>query len=288
MSSVERYYAPRTLEEAAAILSGGGVTILAGGTDLMPQTQSGKVQFQSALMNVRRIDAIRGIEAADGAIRIGALTTITELLENALVRERLPVLVEAADHFASDQLRNAATLGGNVCNASPAGDFLPPLLALDAEVELVSRPDGSMKTRTLPLAGFFTGPGRTKRAPGELLAAVRIPMPAPGFAARFFKFGTRPALDISAIAIALGGVRSGNSLTGVRVAFGSVAPVPMRAPRTEAAIEGARLDAANIAAAATVAQEEINPISDVRASAWYRKEMIHNVMRRMLTDVAAA
>ena len=284
MSAIERYAAPQTLDEALEILRAGNVTILAGGTDLMPQTQSGKVSFQAALMNVRRIEALRGIEAVDGSIRIGALTTITELLESPLVQQHLPVLVEAADHFASDQLRNAATIGGNICNASPAGDFLPPLLVLDAEVELVSKPNASMKTRSIPLAEFFVGPGRTKRAPGELLAAVRIPAPKAGFVAMFFKFGTRPALDISVISIALGGIKAFESLSGVRVAFGAVAPVPMRAPRTEAAIEGARLDAAGIAAAAKAAQDEVNPISDLRASTWYRKEMIRNVMRRMLTD----
>ena len=161
-------------------------------------------------------------------------------MRDPLVQAHFGIIVEACDHFASDQLRNAATIGGNVCNASPAGDTLPPLLVLDAEVELSSRPNGSIETRRVPLADFFVGPGKTTRAPGELLCAIRLPLPPAGFVGRFFKFGTRPALDISAIAIAVGGVRKDGMLTEARVAFGAVAPVPMRAPKTEAALEGTR------------------------------------------------
>ena len=286
--TIERYFAPQTLDEAAAILSQGGATILAGGTDLMPQSQSGKVKFQGTLLNIRRIAELRGIGAVDGAIRIGALATVTELLTDPLVLERIPVLAEAADHFASDQLRNVATLGGNICNASPAGDMLVPLLVLDAEVELASKPNGAITRRRMPLREFFVGPGRTRREPQELVAAVWMPVPKPGFTARFFKFGTRPALDISTISIGIGGVRDAGRFTGVRVAFGAVAPVPMRAPRTEQALEGRRLDAATIEAVAGVARDEVNPIDDVRATAWYRKELIHNITKRMLSHVAQA
>lgn len=286
--TIERYCAPTTLEEAAGILAQGGATILAGGTDLMPQSQSGKVKFQPTLMNIRRIAELRGIERRDGSIRIGALATVNELLTDALVLEKIPVLAEAADHFASDQLRNVATLGGNICNASPAGDMLIPLLVLDAEVELASKPNGAVQRRRMPLRDFFVGPGRTRREPNELVAAVWLPVPKPGFAARFFKFGTRPALDISTISIGVGGVRKGGKLSDVRVAFGAVAPTPVRAPATEASLEGKTLDAAAIAAAAIAARDEVKPISDIRASAWYRKELVHNMMRRILDDVAAS
>ncbi len=288
MSTIERYFAPQTLDEAAAVLSRGGATILAGGTDLMPQTQSGKVKFQGTLLNIRRIAELRGIGIVGGAIRIGALATVTELLTDPLVLERIPVLAQAADCFASDQLRNVATLGGNICNASPAGDMLIPLLVLDAEVELASKPDRAVNRRRMPLREFFVGPGRTRREPQELVAAVWMPLPRPGFTARFFKFGTRPALDISTISIGIGGVRDAGRFTGVRVAFGAVAPTPVRAPNTEAVLEGRALDEAAIDAAAYAAREEVKPISDVRASAWYRKELVHNMTRRMLEDVAAS
>ncbi len=286
--AIERYAAPRTLDEALEMLRAGNVTILAGGTDLMPQSHSGKLKLQPVLMNVRRIAGLGGITVADGVARIGALATMTEIMENEIVRRHMPVLAEAADHFASDQLRNAGTIGGNICNASPAGDMLIPLLVLEAEVELASRPEGSLKTRTLPIRDFFTGPGRTRREPRELLTAVRVRLPPPGFVAKFYKSGVRPALDIAAISIGIGGMRQGGALTGVRVAFGAVAPTPIRAPKTEAALEGRRLDQATIAAAAEAARDEVNPISDIRASAWYRKELIVNIIRRTLEDVAAS
>lgn len=284
MSRIERYVAPRSLEEAAGILRAGNVTMVAGGTDLMPQTQAGRATFQPVLMNIRRIADLEGIEAAGGSVRIGALTTITQLMQSALVRERLQILWQACDHFASDQIRNAATLGGNLCNASPAGDTLVPLLVLDARVVLAGKPNGALESRKVPVAGFFAGPGKTTRAPYELVVAIEIPVPPAGFHGAFYKLGTRPALDISGVAIGLGAVREGERLRNVRVAFGAVAPTPIRAPRTEAVLEGKALDDPTIEAAVATAAAEVHPISDVRASAWYRVEMIRNNLRRMLED----
>lgn len=284
-SDPNSYAAPRTLDEAAELMRSGDVTVLAGGTDLMPQTQSGKVKFRSVLMNIQRVAGLRGISESAGSVSIGALTTITELLQSDLVRERLGMLWQACEHFASDQIRNAATLGGNVCNASPAGDTLVPLLALDARVVLASKPDGALAERRVPLSEFFIAPGRTKLGATELLAAVEVPLAPRGFAGEFFKFGTRPGLDISAISIALGGVRDGAALRKVRVAFGAVAPTPIRGPKTEAALEGRALDEAAIGAAIEAAQADIRPITDVRASDWYRRELVGNILRRMLSHV---
>jgi len=286
--AVEEYWAPSSLADALTRLRGGDVTILAGGTDLMPQTHAGRVKLQRGLLNIRRVPELSGIAREADGVRIGALVTMSELMTDPLVCEHFGILVDAGDHFASDQLRNAATLGGNICNASPAGDTLPPLLVLDAQVELASMPNGSVETRRVPLAGFFTGPGKTARAPNELLTAIRLPIPPAGSVAKFFKFGTRPALDISAIAIAIAGVRSGRALQNVRVAYGAVAPIPMRAPKTEAALGGTPLDAEAIARIAAVARDEVRPIDDVRASAWYRRELVFNMTKRMLDDVAQA
>jgi len=285
MSDIHNYAAPRSLDEAAELLRAANVTILAGGTDLMPQSKAGRFKFQPTLMNIRHIPELHGITQADGSVRIGALTTITELYTSALVRERFNALWQACDHFASDQIRNAGTIGGNICNASPAGDLLVPLLALDAKVVLASKPNGALTTRTMPLADFFVAPGRTKRAAGELVTAVEIPLPPAGFVSEFFKFGTRPALDISMIAIGLGATRDGKILRNVRVAFGAVAPRPIRAPQTEAALEGKALDDATIETAATAALNDVHPISDVRGSDWYRRELVQNMLRRMLAHV---
>ncbi len=287
MSALENYVAPTSLDQAVEQLQElGEVTILAGGTDLMPQSNAGRVKFKRTLMNIRRIPELRGVREEGGKIRIGALTTIAELMADPLVRTHLPLLVSAADHFASAQIRNAGTLGGNICNASPAGDTLVPLLVLGAEVELVSKPDDVLFRRCMPLTEFFISPGKTRLAEAELLSAVLIPVPAKGFVARFHKFGTRPALDISAISIGIGGVLKNGVFSDVRVAFGAVAPTPVRGSATEQTLEGKKLDTGTIAAAARAAQDEVHPISDVRASAWYRKEMIHNMTMRILEDVA--
>jgi len=283
--TVQSYLAPRSLDEALVALQAGDATILAGGTDVMPQSESGKTPLRKALVNVRRIPELTGITPAKNEIRLGALTTISEMMANELVRKHFPILVEAGDHFASEQIRNAATLGGNVCNASPAGDTLVPLLALDASVELAKKPNGSIETRTVPLKSFFTGPGKTHREPGELVVAIRIPVPPSGQVQRFFKFGTRPALDISAIAIGLAAVKAKGVLTHVRLAYGAVAPVPIRGAKTESVLEGKKLTPELIEQAAKAAHDEVRPISDVRATDWYRRELMHNMMKRMLEDV---
>jgi CO/xanthine dehydrogenase FAD-binding subunit len=286
MTALERYAAPRALGEALELLRDGDVTIVAGGTDVMPQSHSGKVKFGRTLLNVRRIPELAGIALDGDSVRIGALTTVTALLESALVRERLPILAAAADHFASEQVRNGATVGGNVCNASPAGDLLVPLIVLDATVELAAKPNGSVEIRTMPLQAFLTGPGRTQRAAHELLTAVRVPLPPRGFVGRFYKYGTRPALDIAAISIGIGAVRRDGGVENVRVVFGAVAPTPIRGAATERALDGQPLDATTIEAAAQAAHDEVRPISDVRASAWYRQELVRNMTRRLLEDVA--
>ncbi len=277
--------APRSLEAAAALLRGGGVTVVAGGTDVMPQSRSGKIRLAPVLMSVRRVPELKGISGSDGTVRIGALVTISELLESALVRAELAVLWQACDHFASDQIRNAATIGGNVCNASPAGDTLVPLLALEARVVLAGARDGGLDTRRVPIAGFFSGPGRTVRAPHELVTALEIPLPGPGFVSAFCKFGTRPALDIPAVSIGFAAVREEGVLRNVRIALGAVAPTPLRAVGAEGILEGKPPDPDTVEAAVRVVQEEIRPISDVRASDWYRRELVGNLLRRMLAHV---
>ncbi|HEY0850018.1 MAG TPA: xanthine dehydrogenase family protein subunit M [Bradyrhizobium sp.] len=285
MTNVERYLVPRSIGEAAEGLRNGNVTILAGGTDLMPQSKAGKTEFRANLMNIRHVEGLRGVKRTTSGFQIGALTTITDLRDSLEIKVGLPALWQASDHFASDQIRNAATIGGNLSNASPAGDTLVPLLVFDARVVLASKPNGALQMRSIPVAEFVVGPGKTSRKPDELLTAVEIDAPPSGFISRFFKFGTRPALDISTISIGLGGVSDGKRLRNARVAIGAVAPTPIRAPQVEEALEGKLLDSATIAAAAAAAGRDIRPISDLRASDWYRRELVHNMLERMLSDV---
>lgn len=279
---VERYVAAKTVEEALEALSGGDATVVAGGTDVMPQSQAGRLKLGRTLVNIRRVAALSGLALTGDEINIGPLTTIAELNEHELIRKHLPVLADAADKFASPQIRNMGTIGGNVCNASPAGDLLVPLLLLNAEVELRA----SSGQRRMKLQDFFAGPGKSHKKPDELLTAILVPLPKSGFVARFEKFGTRPALDISTVSVGIAGIRAEGGLKEVQVAFGAVAPTPMRGFSTEQALEGKTLDDAAIEAAALAAMQEVKPISDVRATDWYRRELVHNLVRKVLQDVA--
>jgi len=281
MANIEEYWTPETLEEVTDLLAEGDALMFAGGTDVMPQTRAGVRAFQSYLINIARIAGLRGVSREGSSLRIGCLTTLTDILESALLKEYAPVLVAAADCFASGQVRNTATVGGNLCNASPAGDLAIPLLLLDAEVELHSH-----ARRCVLLSDFFLGPGKTCLKPTEILTHIRFDVPPDGFRARFVKFGTRPALDIAVVSVGVAGRTQGGVFGVTRVAFGAVAPTPMRGEKTEALLEGRLLDEETIAAAAAMAQGEVLPISDVRGSAWYRKELIRTLTKRVLTDVA--
>lgn len=283
---IEDYVDAVSLEMAARALADGAGTPVAGGTDLWIQKDLGKRRFGARLVNIRRVADLGSIGEGEDRIRIGALATVTEILNSPLLRRIVPVLPETADHFASMQIRNAATVGGNIANASPAADLVPPLICLDAEVELASWHEQRIVRRRLPLAAFFTGPGQTQRRPDELLVAVLFDRPAPGFHAAFRKSGPRPALEIARVAMCLAGRREGRRLASVRLAFGAVAPTPVRCPRTEVAIENAVLDDAAIARALETLRREIAPIDDVRGSAWYRRHLASAFLEEELGRVA--
>ena len=285
MQEITTYLAPSRLDEALQAMADGDVTVLCGGTDLSPQTESGARQFSAKLMNIRRIEGLAGVAANGGKIRIGAVTTVTEILRDALLGKAVPLLTEAANRFASDQIRNAASVGGNICNASPAGDMIAPLLALGAAVELASWRDGAVQTRLVPLDEFFLAPRKTVKQNSELLTAVVFDQPPPDFVGRFRKSGPRPALEISTVSVAVAGRLAGGKFHNVRVAMGSVAATPLRARHVEAALEGKTLDAASIGAAVAAAGQDAKPIDDVRASAWYRDHLVRVFIEEVLNDV---
>jgi CO/xanthine dehydrogenase FAD-binding subunit len=281
---ITTYLAPRRLDEALQAMADGDATVLCGGTDLAPQTESGARQYKAKLLNIRRIEGLDGIETTGDEIRIGAAVTISAIRRSAALAEIAPVLVEAAERFASEQIRNAASVGGNLCNASPAGDMSPPLLVLGASAELACWQGGAAQTRRVPLDQFFTGPGKTVKRPEDLLTAVVFDRPAPGFVGKFRKSGPRPALEISTVSVSVGARVASGKLSDVRVAMGSVAPTPLRARNVEAALEGKRLDAATIAAAVAATAEDAKPIDDVRASAWYRGHLVRVFVEEVLND----
>jgi len=276
------HYTPVTLEEALELLArhNGSARPLAGGTDLVLRMKNGLEQPR-AVVNLKRLEALRGIALdEEGGLRIGALTPLREVQRSEVLHRRYPAVAHAARVLASEQIRSVATIGGNLCNASPAADMPPPLLVHDAEVRLVSLHG----ERTLPLAEFFTGPGQTVLRPGELLREVVLPPPRGE--AVYLKLTPRAAMDIAVVGVAVClAVRDG-VCEHIRIALGAVAPIPLRARRAEAVLQGQALTAERIAQAAEAAADECSPIDDVRASAWYRRRMVQVLTRRALTRLA--
>jgi CO/xanthine dehydrogenase FAD-binding subunit len=221
---------------------------------------------------------MRGCRRENGVLVVGAATTASDLIRDSAVAECAPILAHVADRVASAQIRNVATVGGNLVNASPAGDLINPLLLLDAELILAS----ARGRRTVPVEEFFTGPGETVLRPDELLVEIRLDVPHPDRVFRFEKAGTRPAMECSVVTVGLAFTPREKGLVGVRAAFGSVAPTPLRGVKTEAALEDKRLTPEVIDHAARVAEDEVDPITDVRGSAHYRRALVGAFVRRLL------
>jgi CO/xanthine dehydrogenase FAD-binding subunit len=233
------------------------------------------------ILDLWRLDELRGIALDGDTISIGALTTFTEIRGSALCREHLPALVVAAATIGAAQIQNRGTIGGNVANASPAGDTLPVLLAMDAAIELGSH----RGERLVPAAEFFPAYRQTALAPDELILRVRIPLRA-GRETRFRKVGTRRAQAISKVVMAVSWRSHGPSAgwSDVRVALGSVAATPIRAAAAEAALEGARPSPETADAAAEALAAELEPIDDVRSTAEYRRMVAARILHRIVRD----
>ena len=270
---------PRTLGEAFAILAGAPHRPIAGGTDVMVQITGELGPIPDRMIDLWRLDELRGIALDGGALVLGALTTYTEIRRSALCREHVPALVESAATIGAAQIQNRGTLGGNVANASPAGDTLPVLLATDAEIVVA----GSRGERTIPVGDFWVAYRKTALAPDELIVRIRIPLVA-GREVRFRKIGTRRAQAISKVVMALAWRDGGRAWSDVRLGLGSVADRPIRAPRTEAALEGAAPTAETAGRAAEALASEINPIDDVRSTADYRRVVAARVLHRLVRD----
>jgi CO/xanthine dehydrogenase FAD-binding subunit len=279
-----RLVAPATLAEALAALAGDPtLRPLAGGTDLMVVYAMGRLADR-ALLGLWKLHELRGIVVDDDRVTLGALTTYAQVQAHPTLRAEFPLLVQAAAETGGLAIQNRGTLGGNLANASPAADSSPPLLAYDAELELVSRAGA----RWLRYDAFHLAYKRTQLAPGELIARVRLPRvtAASDVATRahvFRKVGPRRAQAISKVCLAARVDRdaSGRVLTA-RVAFGGVAPVVLRCPRTEAA-----LVAGDTNAALAALGHEIAPIDDHRSTARYRLQVARNLVAEVLVAPAA-
>ena len=269
---------PRTLAEAYAFLAEGGRRPLAGGTDALVEHAAG-VGTTRRYLDLAGLAELRGIQSADRALVLGAGTTYAELRRNPVVAEHAPVLAALAAEVGAAQIQNRGTLGGNIATASPAGDSLPVLLALDAEIVV----GGARGERTVPAAAFFPAYRRTALAADELILRIVVPI-RPDRKVVFRKVGTRRAQAISVVVMAVAWRWEDGHWHDVRVAVGSVAPTPIRARATEASLEGAPPTAEIAALAAATLTAEIAPIDDVRSTAEYRRTVAGRVLHRIVRD----
>lgn len=271
-----QYVQPQTLSEACALaLDRPNARFIAGGTDLLVQIKKRRHQ-PATLISLRGIDELRRIEV-NGRVRIGAMTPISDLLAEPTVRAQFPVLAEALRWLGSPQIRNVATLGGNLGNASPAADSAPPLLAYSARLELRS----AKGQRELPLDQFFQGPGQTALAPGELISAILLDRPVPGSSGAFVRQG-RVTMDLAIANLALLLELRDGVCRSARIAVGAVAPTPRRLTTVEQLLAGTRLTADVVARAQQRAAADVAPIDDVRASADYRRQLVSVFVQRAI------
>ena len=272
---------PRTLADAYAALAEAPHRPIAGGTDVMVQLTGELGPVPDRMIDLWRLQELRGIALEGNALVLGALTTFTDIRHSPICLEIVPALVDAAATIGAAQIQNRATIGGNAMNASPAGDSLPVFLAADAEFVVGS----ARGERRIPAAAFWVSYRTTAVEPDELLLRVRIPL-AEHREIRFRKVGTRRAQAISKVVLALARrePEPGGSWSEVRLALGSVADRPIRAAATEAVLEGAEPTQATADGAADTLAGELQPIDDVRSTADYRRMVAARVLHRLVRE----
>jgi len=277
---IENLYIAYSVEEAVrALRERPGAKPVAGGTDILVSVREGKLAGCS-LVDIRNIDELRGISSEEGAVRIGPLTTFSQLAEDKLIMEFVPILAEAALTVGGPQLRNTGTIGGNIANGATSADMAPALLALNAELTLVS-PTG---VRCLPLTRFYVSAGKTVLAPDELITGLSVSVADyEGYFGHYVKYSQRNAMDIATLSCACLCKLSPDRRTviDVRLAFGVAGPVPMRAFQTEEKIRGLSLREA-LVAVGKLAAEEIDPRTSWRASREFRLALAQELSRRTL------
>ena len=266
-----------TVDDVLAALAAGARPV-AGGTDLVVGARQGKAALPESLVAIHRVDELRGIMETNGALRIGALTSHAELVAHPLVRDRFTALADASAIVGSHATRAQGTLGGNLMNASPAMETGGPLMCLDATVTLRS-PD---RTREVPVADLFTGPGKTIAAADELLVTVELPAAAAGTGSAYVRLEYRRQMEIAVVGATAVVTLDGDTVSTARIAITALAPTIRRVEQAEAALEGASAGGDAVAAAARAAAAAAAPISDVRASERYRRAMAEVIARRAI------
>ena len=284
MSADTQFHEALSLEQASEMMTrfGAEARLLAGGTDLLVDVRKGRLR-PGHLVSLNRLDELKGVTAAAGGLRIGALTTVTQLIESPLVRSRAPAILDAALKMAGPQIRNMATVGGNLCNAFRCADLPPILLALNAVVALWSRAG----RRTMPLAGFFLGPQQTERRSDEVLTEVFVPDPPAHFGAAFARFSLREsnAIAVAGVAAALSFAADG-TVGAARIALSAAAPTPLLVPEAAATLIGHALDDDHLGQAAAAAMAACHAVTDIRGQADFRQALVGSLTRTALGRAA--
>jgi len=279
------FYQPSTLQEASRLLkdNGPGGRFLAGGTDLVIAMKE-KGLLPKYIVDLKRVPGLSGIrENSDGSLTLGALTTMYTIETSALIKKKYPFLAQSAAEVGSIQIRNRATIGGNMSNASPSADTSPAFIALGATATVAN---GSGE-RKIAIEDFFKGPGQCALNQDEILTEVTIPKTAANLVGEYIKFSPREMMDLAYVGVAVVyNLADDKKCTGVRIVLGAVAPTPIRAKRAEAALEGQILTEALAEKVGQLAAEEAKPISDVRSSADYRRAMVGTMTKRALLNAA--
>ena len=272
---------PTSVDECLKVLTerGADTRVVAGGTDLLPQMKNGVLK-PGWVVDLSGIAELRAIsEAPGGGLRIGAAVSARDLELDSRVKSRFPSLAESAAMVGSVQVRNLATLGGNLCNAAPSADMAPPLLALDAEA-VIAGPRGR---RQVPMASFFLGVRKTVLEPGDLLLELVVPPQAKGSGDNYLRHTPRRELDIAVVGVASAITLAAGKCSKARIALAAVAPVPLRATEAEQALTGQAITPESIERAAGLAADAARPIDDHRGSIQFRRHLVRVLTRRTLT-----
>jgi carbon-monoxide dehydrogenase medium subunit len=277
------YFRPESFSAALALLKehSGKIRPLAGGTDLFIAMKEKGAGWEN-VMDLKAISDAAFIRTGKGSIEIGALATVRDVEASALIRRTIPFLAAAAGTIGSVQVRNRATIGGNLCNAAPSADMAPALLCLGAKGEIID----TAGTKEVPLEDFFLGPGKTVLGDSALLKRIIVPLPPPNSAGIYYKESPRRAMDLAVAGVAcfLTLDEGKKKCVACRIALGAVAPTPIRAKKAEKLLIGREITENVIAAAADAAAAEASPISDVRGSAEFRREMVKVYVRKGLNE----
>lgn len=273
------YYQPESLEEAYALMDEhqGRARYIAGGTDVMVRINQ-KALRPDALVSLRGLEELKGI-MHNGGVTLGSMALLRDIERDSFIARHYPALTRAVGWLANPQIRNVATLGGNLCNAAPSADGAPPLMVAEATLTIVG-PDG---TRDVPVKDFFLGPGETCMGPREILKAIHLPKPPDGAAMAFLKVG-RTRQDLAIVNAAALLVMENGVCKKCRLAIGAVAPVPLRLKKVEEMIEGREIDSDLLHHVGMAVKKEVRPITDVRSTEEYRRTVSGVLIRRAIGE----